>query len=255
MRPPKTAPEGLGRRLERGAILVAAVGLHALVLFLLTRPAPLVFADRSNDEDAIDVTLDRSRRPARSTGGADAAARMRPVPARLPPSGVEPLPFQPEAVAQAGPAVGSAPAGAGSTGDLAAALRGGGFACGSERDARLSPEERARCQEKLGALARNARPLPATIDVEKRAYYAAVAEAYRNRGQMVPLTARGAGGMFATEDSIHLGHGPRAGCSWKFGPNADKAPKGPPNALRAGHCFIQPPVGSLTPEADLQKPY
>ena len=50
-------------------------------------------------------------------------------------------------------------------------------------------------------------------------------------------------------------HGPRVGCSVKFGPNAGKAPKGPANALRAGPCFIQPPAGSLSPEADIRKPY
>jgi hypothetical protein len=104
-------------------------------------------------------------------------------------------------------------------------------------------------------VARDARPLPATIDPDKRAYYAAVAEAYRNRGQMIQLNARGGNGMFAVDDSIHLGHGPRVGCSVKFGPNARKAPKGPPNALRLGPCFIQPPNGSLTPEADLEKPH
>ena len=119
----------------------------------------------------------------------------------------------------------------------------------------LTPEERARCQEKLGALALQAPPLSAPIDPAKRAYYDAVAEAYRDPGQMVPLTARGAGGMFAEERSVFPGHGPRVGRSVKFGPNARKAPRGPPNALRAGPCFIQPPTGALTPEADIRKPY
>jgi hypothetical protein len=82
-----------------------------------------------------------------------------------------------------------------------------------------------------------------------------VAEAYDNRGAMVALTAPGAAGMLDLPPSYNNGHGPRVGCSVKFGPNARKAPKGPPNALRAGPCFIKPPAGSLTPEADIRRPY
>lgn len=233
-------------------VLLATVGLHALVLFLLTRPMALGFPDRSTSDGAIDVTLDRSRRPARSARRAEAAAFAAHRPALAAPPTVEALPVAP---APPGPGVPVTAPTLGPRGDLAAALRAGGYGCGGARDARLSPEERARCQEKLGALALTAPSLPAPIDAGKRAYYDAIAEAYSNRGQMVPLTARGAGGMFALDDTVHQGHGPRAGCSVKFGPNADKVPKGPANALRAGPCFIQPPVGSLTPEGDIRKPY
>lgn len=245
MRLPKTHRE----RLERGVILAAAVGLHALVLLLLARPVMLVFPDRSTNENAIDVTLDRPRPPARSSARPAAPPLVPRRPVLPTPSDVESLPVE---SAPPSPPATPAPSAPGS---LAAALRAGGLGCGSERDARLSPEERARCQEKLGALALKAPSLSAPIDPAKRAYYDAVAEAYRDRGQMVPLTARGAGGIFGSEESIHLGHGPRVGCSVKFGPNARKTPKGPPNALRAGPCFIQPPNGSLSPEADIRKPY
>jgi hypothetical protein len=243
-----------GDRLERGAILVAAVGLHALVLLLLTRPVTLDFPDRSTDEDAIDVTLNRPRRPARTVARSEATAPTPAphAPAKVAPSTVETLPLAP---VPAGPAAVSAPAAPGPRGDLGAALRAGGFGCASDRRTRLSPEERARCEERLGGLARNAPFLPAAIDPGKRAYYDAVAQAYDNGGPMVPLTARGAAGMFDADASANSGHGPRVGCSVKFGPNARKAPKGPPNALRAGPCFIQPPNGSLTPEADIPKPY
>ncbi|KQY96189.1 hypothetical protein ASD21_06740 [Caulobacter sp. Root1455] len=239
-------------RLERGVILAATLGLHGLVLFLLTRPVALVFPDRSTNEGAIEVSLDRSRRSTRPTARSETTALAPHRPSLAAPSIVEALPAPAAPPGLAPAIVGATP---GSQGGLAAALRAGGYACAGGHNALLSPEERARCQEKLGALALNAPPLPAPIDPAKRAYYDAVAEAYRNPGQMVPLTARGGRGMFAVDDNVFPGHGPRVGCSVKFGPNADKAPKGPPNALRAGPCFIQPPVGSLTPEGDIRKPF
>jgi hypothetical protein len=250
LRLPKTPRE----RLERGATLAAVVGLHVLALLLLARPAAPHFPDRSTDEGAIEVALDRARPAARPAARTEAAAFVPHRPALPVPPTVEILPMASASVPTGSPATPAA-ATPGPRGDLGAVLRAGGFGCGSEREVRLSPEDRARCQDKLGALALKAPPLAAPIDPAKRAYYDAVAEAHRDRGQPVPLTARGANGMFATEDSIHLGHGPRVGCSVKFGPNAARTPKGPPNALRAGPCFIQPPTGSLSPEADIRKPY
>ncbi|EJL38437.1 hypothetical protein PMI01_00099 [Caulobacter sp. AP07] len=234
-------------------MLVAAVGLHAAVLTLLAWPVVARFPDRSTDEGAIDVTLER---PRRATGGAwsSGPARLSPRPRapRQTPTAeaVAALPIAPvSTMAAPGPAPGAA------NGDLGAALRRSGVGCANARAVGLNREERDRCAETLGAQARDAPFLPAPIDPGKRAYYDAVAQAYDNGGPMVPLTARGAAGMFAADASANSGHGPRVGCSVKFGPNARKAPKGPPNALRAGPCFIQPPNGSLTPEADLRKPY
>lgn len=234
-------------------MLVAAVGLHAAVLAFLAWPVALRFPDRSTDEGAIDVTLER---PRRATGGASSSgpARLSPRPRapRQAPTAeaVAVLPIAPAPTASAsGPAPGKA------NGDLGAALRRGGVGCANARAVGLNREERERCAEKLGAQARDAPFLPAPIDPGKRAYYDAVAQAYDHGGPMVPLTARGGAGMFDADASANSGHGPRVGCSVKFGPNARKAPKGPPNALRAGPCFIQPPNGSLTPEADLRKPY
>jgi hypothetical protein len=241
-------------RLERGAVLAATVGLHAVVLFLLTRPVTPDFPDHSNDEDAIDITLDRARRPARAAGRTEAPSSAPHRPVLIAPGAVETAAIAP---ALAAPTAGPAPpaSGSGARGDLGAALRTGGLACSGDLRKMLGPEERARCDERFGALARNAPDLPAPIDPGKRAYYDAIAEAYRDHGPVVPLTARGAGGIFGAEEGVQVGHGPRVGCSVKFGPNASKAPKGPANALRAGPCFIQPPLGSLTPEADIRKPY
>ncbi len=252
MRLSKTHRGPRGGRLERGVILVVAVGLHAVVLLLLARPVMLGFPDRSTDEDAIDVTLDRSRRPARAAARLDPAAPAPHRPAALASSTVEALPLAPT---EAASTTTTAPADSSARRDLGAVLRQGGFACAGVRNTMLTPDERARCQEKLGALALKAPSLPAPIDPAKRAYYDAVAQAYDNRAAMVTLTAPGAAGMFDAPPSYNNGHGPRVGCSVKFGPNARKTPKGPPNALRAGPCFIQPPVGSLTPEADIRKPY
>jgi hypothetical protein len=250
LRLPKTPRE----RLERGATLAAVVGLHVLALLLLARPSAPHFPDRSTDEGAIEVALDRARPATKPAVRSEAAAFVPHRPALSAPSTVETLPV-PSASVPTGPPTTPAAAPPGPHGDLGAFLRAGGFGCGSERDVRLSPEDRARCQEKLGALVLKAPPLAAPIDPAKRAYYDAVAEAYRNRGQPVPLNARGGNGMFDVDDSVFPGHGPRVGCSVKFGPNAARTPKGPPNALRAGPCFIQPPNGSLSPEVDIRKPY
>lgn len=240
-------------RSRNGAVLAGSLLLHAAILAALGWPLAVRFADRSNDEDAIDVTLERAQRPARADARlvSTSPAPRQPARSATPaPSTAAPLPLAPTGSgATTGPPT-SRPGF-----DLGAALRAGGFACAGVRNTMLTVEERARCQEKLGALALKAPALPAPIDPAKRAYYDAVAEAYRDPGQMIPLTARGAGGMFAEERSVHSGHGPRVGCSVKFGPNAGKAPKGPPNALRAGPCFIQAPTGSLTPEGDIRKPY
>lgn len=238
-------------------MLVAAVGLHAAMLTFLAWPVVERFPDRSTDEGAIDVTLER---PRRATGGASSSgpARLSPRPRapRQAPTAeaVAVLAIAPVS-ATAAPGPGPGPALGRADGDLGAALRRSGVGCANGRAFGLNREERERCAEKLGAQARDAPFLPAPIDPGKRAYYDAVAQAYDNGGPMVPLTARGAAGMFDVDASANSGHGPRVGCSVKFGPNARKAPKGPPNALRAGPCFIQPPNGSLTPEADLRKPY
>ncbi|MGR4866695.1 hypothetical protein [Caulobacter sp. LARHSG274] len=259
MRLSKTPQGRWAGHLERGAAAALAVGAHALLLALLARPVTLDFPDRSNDEGAVDVTLERPRRFAPAARGSDTRSPVPHRPAAAPPSTADALPLVPDAAPAANPTtsptVGPAVALSGPRGDLGAALRAGGFACAGGRNALLAPEERARCQEKLGRLARNTPVLPAPIDPGKRAYYDAVAAAYDDHAPMVPLTARGAAGMFDVPASANSGHGPRIGCSVKFGPNAGKAPKGPPNALRAGPCFIQPPVGSLTPEVDIPRPY
>jgi len=238
-----------GRR-ERGVILVVVVGAHAVVLILLAHPVTLSFPDRSDDEGAIEVVL---RPPDRPPAVRAAAASVGPLAARAPratPAEVAPL-----AEVRASPAPEAGPPSAGPSAGLRAALRGSGVGCANAEATGLNRQERQGCAERRGALARNAPVLAAPIAPDKRAYYDAVAEAYRDRGQAVPLTARGAAGMFDTMDSVHASHGPRVGCSVKFGPNARKAPKAPANALRAGPCFIQPPVGSLTPEGDIRKPY
>ena len=233
-------------------MLVAAVGLHAAALTFLAWPVALRFPDRSTDDGAIDVTLERPRRAADGApSSGPASLSPRPRPPRRAPAGeaVAALPVAPVSAASA------SGLGPGGTGDLRAALRRSGVGCANGRAVGLNREERERCAERLGAHALDTPFLPAPIDPGKRAHYDAVAEAYKAGGQMVPLTARGAAGMFDVDASANSGHGPRVGCSVKFGPNARKAPKGPPNALRAGPCFIQPPNGSLSPEADIRKPY
>jgi hypothetical protein len=86
-------------RLRNGAVLAGSLVLHAAILAALGWPIAAGFVDRSNDEDAIRVTLERSplaRRPApemaASPDRAASASPLRPRAPRLaPPSSVTPL--------------------------------------------------------------------------------------------------------------------------------------------------------------------
>lgn len=232
--------------LRGGLILACVLGLNGVILLFLARPIATPFPDRRNDE-GFEVRL--AARDAQPAEPDDA-----PVPwsSTAPEEeGIEVMISPPPPVDLAGQAE-PAPS---PLGDLATALRGDGLACLSERDALLSSIEREFCHETLGALARKALYLPTPIAREKRGYYDAVAQAQAPRRAMVPLMARGGGGLFGGDDRMRAGRGPRVGCSLKFGPNLDRAPKGPANVLRAGPCFVRPPAGPLTPEANVRKPY
>jgi hypothetical protein len=75
-------------RFRNGAVFCGSLLLHAAVLAVLGWPVMTQFQDRSNDEDAITVTLERSvapRRPApEAVSSPDRATAALPVQPRAP---------------------------------------------------------------------------------------------------------------------------------------------------------------------------
>ena len=154
--------------------LAAAVGLHAVVLAALAWPVAMPFPDRSNDDDALSITLERTILPLRPSPDqvAPQASSLRPRPARLTaPTAIAPLvapirpgPPQPAARNTLHPA----PLPEGPRGDLRTALRGSSVGCANERAVGLNRRELEHCDERLGAAARNAPVYDAPMDAGKR---------------------------------------------------------------------------------------
>jgi hypothetical protein len=167
-------------RLRNGAVLFGSLLLHAAILVVLGWPVMTRFQDRSNDEDAISVTLERSvvpRRPTPETvASPERAATASPVRPRAPrlaapswiqPLGVAPVPGPP-APANRTTGVHPAPLPEGPRGDLRTALRGSSAGCANAEAVGLNRREQEHCDEKFGATARNAPVYEAPMDAGKR---------------------------------------------------------------------------------------
>jgi hypothetical protein len=167
-------------RLRNGAVLAGSLVLHALILAALGWPMAARFVDRSNDEDAIDVTLERRDTPRRSTPETAsspepvaAASPLRPRAPRLaPPASVRPLGVAPTPTpgpSTARPAaLPAAPSAEGARGDLRTALRGSAAGCANAEAVGLNRREQEHCDDKLGARARTAPVYDAPMDTAKR---------------------------------------------------------------------------------------
>ncbi|WP_165184990.1 hypothetical protein [Caulobacter soli] len=167
-------------RLRNGAVLCGSLLLHAVILAALGWPVVARFQDRSSDEDAISVTLERSVMPLRPTpepvASLDRAAATSPLKPRAPrlvapswiqPLGVAPVPGPP-APNNRGAAIHPAPLPEGPRGDLRTALRGSAAGCANAQAVGLNRREQEHCDEKLGAAARNAPIYDAPMDTAKR---------------------------------------------------------------------------------------
>ncbi|MGR4866694.1 hypothetical protein [Caulobacter sp. LARHSG274] len=167
-------------RLRNGAVLAGSLALHAAILAVLAWPVGPRFQDLSNDEDAIRVTLERSPVPHRATptttaapDRASVASTLQPrAPRRVAPSSVTPLGAAP-ATAPGPPAarptgVHPAPLPEGPRGDLRTALRGSSAGCANAEAVGLNRRELEHCDERLGAMARNAPVYDAPMDPMKR---------------------------------------------------------------------------------------
>jgi len=168
------------KRLKQGALAAGSLAAHVVVLGLLALPASPLFADRSNDEDALTVTLER---PSRSQVPPDLAATPRraapsaiqPRAPRLPvPASVTPLPY--DRNAGIGTALHPAPLPEGPRGDVRTALRGSGVGCANAAAVGLNRRERERCDERWGEAARRApQYAEAPMDARKRAAFDQIA--------------------------------------------------------------------------------
>ncbi|KQY29224.1 hypothetical protein ASD21_06735 [Caulobacter sp. Root1455] len=165
-------------RLRNGAVFCGSLLLHAAILTALGWPVMTRFQDRSNDEDALSVTLERSvvpRRPAPETlASPDRAAAALPVqpraPRLAPPSWVRPLGVGPVPGPPAPPnrVTGTPPKPQGPEGDLRTALRGSSAGCANADAVGLNRREQEHCDEKFGATARNAPVYDAPMEAGKR---------------------------------------------------------------------------------------
>jgi hypothetical protein len=228
-----------GRQMRRGhagrwgLAGAAALAVHLCLLAMLAmRTGPMTV--RQYGEDALEVTLvppiylPRRARPA-------PPAPPEPRPAKAPRTAVAPLPMPPNE-SQSGPAAPS-PASQGPAqalnGDLGAALRRR-LGCARTDQTGLSQAERLACADALGQGARTAAALGQTLPAGKRAYYEAVMAARKSEG-----------------------HGPGLGCHIRFGGGKPASVETPAHGLKLGPlpCFIVPPAGMLTPEADIPNPY
>jgi hypothetical protein len=249
------------RTTTRAAAIVASVIVHAglLTALLLYKPVLIVPEEPGGPPQAIIPILLLPRALPAATGGAPKgevrlhrrAQRFTLVPPQARPVLTAPAPVAPGSD-KAGPAIAPpAPAGPeGPASDLRAALRHGALGC-IDLGA-LSRAERDLCDERLGKAAAGQAYIPAPIDPLKRAYYDAVAAAKKPDGQPVPQRATGSLGMFDTDPRGVSGRPPGIGCRIPFGPG--KKSDLPSHWLSLGPCYIAPPQGPLSVEADITPP-
>jgi len=235
-------------------VLAAHVALFVLLAIGL-RPPP---APEAPEVTMAPVYLADLRRPKRTERRTETlpptAARPLPVLSRRAnPSDVAPVPASPPAQ----------PAFAGTEGDaghlaLSKALRGSRVGCANP--SLLSDEERARCQDRLEQGSKLAKYIPVPIPPERRAYYDAIA---KEKAPVPTLAALGRGPNAARSAELgyppvvfNSGHGPGVGCKLAFGGGKKASWKRPAHGLKLGPlpCYVMPPSGPLTVEADIQNP-
>lgn len=137
-------------------------------------------------------------------------------------------------------------------GDPRLVLRRGAAGCASSAVLGMTRAERDRCDEELAAGSRTAPVLTIALDPRVRSYYDAVAKAKAPDKPLTPQRAIGALGRFDGDPRGATGHGPSVGCKIPFGPG--QKPKLPTHWLTWGPCYIAPPQGPLTVEADITPP-
>jgi hypothetical protein len=251
-------PTARRRRTTGTAAIVASVIAHVglLTALLLYKPVLFIPEEPGGPPEAIIPVLLMPRTPPAAAGGAPHGQlrlhRRAQRFAQIPPDVTPLVTAAPVAAAPAAPApTAPAPPSPPMPGpDLRAALRRGLVGCANL--ASLSRSERELCDERLGKGVAAEAYIPAPLEPAKRAYYDAVAAAKKPDGQPVPQRAIGSLGMFDTDPRGRTGHGPGIGCHIPFGPG--KKRELPSHWLTLGPCYIAPPQGPLTVEADITPP-
>ncbi len=273
------------RRAEQGrAALAASLALHAVALGWLVLaagrlarpgpPPPEVRLDLARPPSLPDAVGRTAPAPAPSLGPAAharaatlasaAAADVSPAPpAPAPPAAAASAAVASAAVASAAVAA----AGGGTTGidagggpgAAAGALRGL-LGCAHAAALRLSEAERARCGARLAAGVRDAAPVD-TIPAEKRAGFDAAVFAHSKMKGPAPVAFANLGDQFGLKErwaGPPGAHPPGFGCKLPLGkPRGWKSYRDrPPHSLKLGAlpCFVTPPSGFATEEADVEPP-
>jgi hypothetical protein len=137
--------------------------------------------------------------------------------------------------------------------DLRAALRHGALGCANLAAVGMTRAEREACEEQLGHGAAQAPVLAVSLEPRIRAYYDAVALAKTRDPPLMP--PRNDRAPIPGDPPPHrpgADHVPLIGCAIPFGPG--EKPKLPAHWLKLGPCFIAPPKGPFTVEADITPP-
>lgn len=198
--------------------MAGSLAAHAVVLAFLALPHIEVFPDRSNDEDALTITLERPRRQTVKAEAAPAAASVVAAPSTIQPRAprmVIPSSVAPLVVgrpATVGTAPHPAPLPEGPKGDLRTALRGSGVGCANERAVGLNRREIEKCEERWGEAARKApvyanAPLSAgaAADFRRQALSQEANRAYKESPMGVGVDHRSRDGLGKAKDIPFVG--------------------------------------------------
>lgn len=251
------------RRREAGFILLASLAAHGVLLIWLIksmhRPQPMAAATpfqvslvpelRRAEAQAPHPTSAPSPPASAKTGRG--AETTHPIAATPPEQAKDIAPVAPPPAA-ATSAAGSAPpigAGPGPDAEAQAAVRRAlraTLGCAHPDFAALTSAERDDCSRQAGHQAAiGAQENLERVPEEKRVYYAKVQKAYQDIRNYVGLSG------------VPIpGHGPGIGCRLPFGIPKGWKPTRHPHSLKLGPlpCYLVPPTGLLTPEADIPAP-
>lgn len=247
------------------ATFAAVLAAHAVLFLLLAiglRPRAVPIEPELSVAPVYLAHLRRQPRPPRQPAPPPAAARTSPVltrPAEAAPA-IAATPAAPPVIASAGDGEAERLA-------LSRALRGSRVGCANP--SRLTDQERERCEDRLEQGSRLAKYIPTPIPAERRAYYDAVVKAkappkarniVQTAGAKMVGPGAGLSGLIASEGNATRGMGgagPGVGCALAFGgPKGTNGWKKPPHGLKLGPlpCFVTPPTGPLSPEANIRNP-
>jgi hypothetical protein len=248
-------------RRSRGAAIGFSVFAHLLMFIVIAVKAPkMVFRDQPTATANVWLmprrTLQNRLSRPRAATAAPGAPMLPAAKAAASPPSPAPAPAAPQSSTPAAPIAGGAPAaGAGVQGALRTSI-----GCDIGHAAHLTPEEKDRCNQRMGEEAHKGPTFIDTIPPEKRAYYDAVQQAYQTAHDPMHPFVRDRYGNIEP-----WGKGPGVGCGMKFG-----GPPQPPDHrsltdkikatgllgvdLGPLKCGIVIPQGSMTPEIGIPTP-